>query len=90
MLGHSSAAQLTRPLIHSSLRTPFIPGASWSHRQPLARSVRATASRVCGHTPTFLSALMRSGWTLTLSLTTDTAVLGAMAAALLGAVEMMA
>lgn len=33
---------------------------------------------------------MRSGWTLTLSLTTDTAVLGAMAAALLGAVEMMA
>lgn len=42
------------------------------------------------HTLTFLSALMRRGCTLMLSLATGTVVLGVMVAALLGEVEMMA
>lgn len=42
------------------------------------------------HTLTFLSALMRRGCTLMLSLAAGTVVLGVMVAALLGEVEMMA
>lgn len=51
---------------------------------------RARLGPARGRPLTLLSALMRRGCTLMLSLTTDTAVLGVMVAALLGAVEMMA